>query len=394
MSNNKILYIIDSLGVGGAEKLLVLTLLELTQHEKHIIILSKPDTLAQKIPSSCKVSVLDFNSYKDIPRLTRFVRRYIRENQIDIVHSHLYYSNVIARLATPRNIPVFNTIHAISSLASYKINRMTLYLEKLTYKKRHHIIAVSNEVLKDFSKWVHLKGSFSVLYNFIDDIFFRPVPKTQFSTGKLRLVAVGNLRYQKNYPYILEAFKLMPDSVSLDVYGEGPLREDLQREIDKHKLNIRLCGTQNNMYEVLSQYDAFLMSSFYEGQPIALLEAMASGLPVFLSDIPVLNEVAKENAVYFDLNNPRDLVNKISQVQNRNIDLNSLARQAHSRARAIAEKSSHINKLNLIYEQHQLELLSKSDARKKIIDSSGKLRKSSHGNLLDRLGGSTNYLKQ
>jgi glycosyltransferase involved in cell wall biosynthesis len=271
---------------------------------------------------------------------------------------------------------------------------MTLYLEKLTYKKRHHIIAVSNVVLKDFSKWVHLKGSFSVVYNFIDDIFFKAEPKTEFSTGNLRLVAVGNLRYQKNYPYILEAFKSMPASVSLDVYGEGPLRDELQHEIDKHKLNIRLCGTQNNMDEVLLQYDAFIMSSFYEGQPIALLEAMASGLPVFLSDIPVLHEVANDNAVYFDLNNTQDLVNKIKQVLIRDIDLVFLARQAHSRAKAISEKSTHINKLNEIYEHHRLELLLKSGIQKKTINSKGNLRKTAHGNLLDQLGGSTKYMKQ
>jgi glycosyltransferase involved in cell wall biosynthesis len=394
MSNTKILYIIDSLGEGGAEKLLLLTLQELTQHEKHLIILSKPDTLVEKIPSSCKVSTLDFSSYKDIPRISRFVSSYIKQNQIDIVHSHLYYSNVIARLATPRNIPVFNTIHSISSLASYQVNRMTLYMEKLTYRKRHHIICVSNEVLKDFNKWVGLKGASSVLYNFIDDVFFRHAPKTEFSTDKFRFVAVGNLRYEKNYPYILNAFKSMPDSVSLDVYGEGTLRDELQKEIDTYKLNIRLCGTRNNMHEVLPQYDAFLMSSFFEGQPVALLEAMASGLPVFLSDIPVLHEVAQDNAVYFDLNNPQDLVNKIKQVLNRNIDLNPLARQAHARANAIAWKSAHINKLNAIYEQHRIELLSSSRTGNKKMVNNGKLRKIGLGNLPGQPGVSTKYFKQ
>ena len=392
MSN--ILYIIDSLGLGGAEKLLVSTLQDLTNHKKHLIILSKPDELVEKIPSSCKVSTLDFSSYRDIPRLSRVVRRYIKENHIDIVHSHLYYSNVIARLATPRKIPVFNTIHSVSSLASYQVNRMTLYMEKLTYKKRHHIIAVSHEVLKDFNKWVGLKGAYSVLYNFIDDLFFSPAPKTKFSIDKLRLVAVGNLRYEKNYPYILNAFKSMPDSVSLDIYGDGALRNKLQREIDTYKLNIRLCGIRNNMHEILSQYDAFLLSSFFEGQPVALLEAMAGGLPVFLSDIPVLHEVANANGVYFDLKNPDDLVNKIKQVLNRNIDLGSLARESHARANTIAWKSAHLNKLNAIYEQHGVGLLPKSTTLNKITGKNGKLHRTGIGNLLGHLGVSTKYFKQ
>ena len=373
MSNSNILYIIDTLGLGGAEKLLVLTLQELTQHEKHIIILSKPDTLLDQIPADCKVSILDFKSYKDIPRISRFVRRYIKENEINIVHSHLYYSNVIARLATPENIPVFNTIHDISSLASYKINRITLYLEKLTYKKRHHIIGVSKEVLNDFSKWVGLKGSSSVVYNFIGDLFFKHTPKTQFSTNGLRLVAVGNLRHQKNYPYLLNAFKSMPPTVSLDVYGDGTLREEFQKEIDTHNLNIRLCGISNKMHEIYTQYDAFVMSSYYEGQGIALLEAMTSGLPVFLSDIAVFHEVAKKTAVYFDLNNPEDLVNKIKNVLNHKIDVVAFARQAHARGSAISGKSAHINKLNALYEQHRIDFHSKKRTGNKIV---GNLRKS------------------
>jgi glycosyltransferase involved in cell wall biosynthesis len=394
MSNPNILYIIDTLGLGGAEKLLVLTLPELKQFEKHIIILNKPDTLLNQIPPGCKVSILNFRSIKDIPRISRYVKRYIRDNEIDIVHSHLYYSNIIARLAAPRNIAVFNTIHDISSLASYRINRMTLYLEMLTYKKRHHIIGVSNEVLNDFSKWVGLKGPSSVVYNFISDLFFGRGPKTEFATERLRLVSVGNLRDQKNYPYILNAFRSMPPSVTLDVYGDGSLREEFQQEIDTYKLNIRLCGIRNDMHEVYKQYDAFLMSSFYEGQGIALLEAMTSGLPVFISDIAVFHEVAKNTAIYFDLNNPEDLVNKINEALKGNIDLRFFARQAHRRGSAISGKSAHINKLMALYNQSRSELFSNPVNGNKIISTIRNSFFSGFLNLAGQIDASIRYFKQ
>ena len=126
------------------------------------------------------------------------------------MHAHLYNANILSRLATPKRIPLVNSIHAISSLAAYKLNRLTLYIERLTYRKRHHLVAVSKEVLADFKKYVGIKGPATVLYNFIDEKFFASHPKTEFSKDKLKLVAVGNLRYQKNYPYLVEAFKNMP----------------------------------------------------------------------------------------------------------------------------------------------------------------------------------------
>jgi glycosyltransferase involved in cell wall biosynthesis len=159
------------------------------------------------------------------------------------------------------------------------------------------------------------------LYNFIEDRFFGHPPKKELSKEGLKLVAVGTLRYQKNYPYLIEAFKKMPANVSLHIYGDGPYREQLQKDIEAFGLNITLKGSQKEIQNILPAYDAFVMSSFFEGQPLALLEAIACGLPALLSDIPVLREVTGENALYFDLADPEDLVRKVQAILNREVDI-------------------------------------------------------------------------
>lgn len=277
------------------------------------------------------------------------VRKFIQENRIHLVHSHLFFANVLARLAAPKAIPVFNSLHVISSLDNYTKNRLSLYLEKATYRQRHHIIAVSREVLNDFNQWVRVKGEATVLYNFIDDRFFRQYQKKRIAASSLKLVAVGNLRYQKNYPYLMEAFRYMPDNVTLDVYGEGPLRTGLQAAIDRHRLKIRLLGSRADLDTILPQYDAFIMCSFFEGQPLSLLEAIACGLPAILSDIPVLREVTKQHAVYFDINDPADLVKKIKAVQKGEIELEKNAEAAFAIINSFARKETYLNRLQELY---------------------------------------------
>jgi glycosyltransferase involved in cell wall biosynthesis len=346
----KVLHIIDSMGLGGAEKLLVSVINELDgKYEQHLIALRKPDTLLGQVTPGCKTSVINFKSVFNLWQTVRRVRKYIRQHNIDVVHSHLYWPNVISRLATPRNVKLINSLHAITSQATYKIRRSHLYIDKLTYRKRCLMVGVSGEVLRDFDKWVGLKGPSVVLYNFIDEKFFAAQHKTRFTNGGLRLVAVGNLRWQKNYTYITGAFKTMPPGVSIDIYGEGKLRYELQSVIDEHKLAVRLCGHHHQLENILPQYDMLVMCSLYEGFSLGLMEAMACGLPPVLSKIPVLEEAAGDCALYININDPSDLVHTVQRVLDGSVDLVSLSQKAHARARSLASRKTHIDKLITLY---------------------------------------------
>lgn len=346
----KILHIIESLTVGGAERLLIGMLHDLKDWENHLIILHDPETLKSELPDNVHFTNLHITGWKQVLTRAGEIKKYIRKHKIDIVHSHLYRANIMARLGTPKNTPLINSIHAISSLASYKVRKETLWLEKLTYRKRHHILAVSKEVLKDFDQWVGLKGKGSVLYNFIEDRFFTAPKKSSYRNSSLRLVAVGNLRQQKNYPYLVEAFRYVPEGTTLDIYGEGHMREELQKTIDEHNLNVRLCGIRSDMQNVLHEYDLFVMTSFYEGQPVALLEATVCGLPALLSDVPVLREIGGENAIYVNIGDVHDFAKKISEVNQGKYDLEKMAANEYDAIASFSSQRNYINKLNALYE--------------------------------------------
>jgi glycosyltransferase involved in cell wall biosynthesis len=346
----RLLHIIDSLAVGGAEKLLAGTINGLkNDYEQHLIILKGPETLLAEITAPCEFTNLNCTSFSNLFLQTQKVKSYIKKNRIEIVHSHLYEANLLARLATPKSVRLINSIHAISSLASYKINRLSLHLEKITYKKRHELIAVSKAVLDDFDEWVKIKGKAEVLYNFIDEKYFTEKPKTDYSLNQLKLVAIGNLRWQKNYPYLLEAFKKIKGPVSLDIYGQGPMQDELQEIIDKNNLPVKLCGVNNHLDKILPNYDAFVMASFYEGQPVSLLEATALGLPVLLADIPVLKETAGNNAVYFDIKNTESFCNAVNEIMTGKFNLQKMSEENRLSIEGFAHKEQFLNRLNQIY---------------------------------------------
>jgi glycosyltransferase involved in cell wall biosynthesis len=110
-----------------------------------------------------------------------------------------------------------------------------------------------------------------------------------------------------------------------------------------------LKGLKSNLYDILPQYDVFVMSSHFEGQPVALLEAMACGLPALLSDIPVLKEVGRASALYFDLADPEDFVTRVKEVANRQHYLEAMSQQGYQFALEHARKDSYMNKLKSLY---------------------------------------------
>lgn len=345
----KILHIIDTLSVGGAEKILVSTINGLPEFEHHLIYLASPDDLLGEVNKECRVLKLKWRSRFSFINDIFIIRKYIKENQISIVHSHLFIATIIARLATPADVKFFTTIHNRPSKSYLKNRPLFRLFEKITYKRRHKLIAVSKTVLDDYNECIGLKGPGIVVNNFIEDKFFRQEIKSLSKDKKLRLVSVGNLHYQKNYPYLFTVFKNLPSSISLDIYGWGDMKMQFQKEIEKSKLNIRLCGVRHDIEKILLNYDAFILASHYEGQPLVVLEAMASGIPVILSDIASLREVTNGHALFFDINDPSDLRKKLIAVLNNEIDLEELTKTNLLRAEQVARKERYLTELKCLY---------------------------------------------
>jgi glycosyltransferase involved in cell wall biosynthesis len=357
-----IVHVIDNLGRGGAETLLVDLLPELGNHYDIVLV-----TLTDYIefdPSeiSCKHRYsLDYNYAADLRsliglfRAARKLKNIIKKHKPVLVRSQLYWSTMVARLACPKQIPLIFSVHITLSDGIFYFNtkgRLLKWMEQLTYKKRHIMVGVTQEVVDDYQKTIGIKGKSFVLHNYVKDAYFQhAIDYRPPVNGQLKIVAVGNPKKQKNYELVIGAFRLLKDpTVSCDIYGKSSYNEVLQKEIDKDRLPIYLKGKSPEVYRHLGKYDAYIMCSLFEGFGIAIAEAMAVGLPLFLSDLPVLREVSHGNAIFFNPDNDQQLKDRIEEFRSGKYDPVAMSAAGKEICAANYSRKGYVRKLLSIYE--------------------------------------------
>lgn len=324
--------------MGGAEVLLRNTINGMSQFEHFLCYLRKPAPLLSSIQIQ-DTYYIGHRSWSNVYSSIRQLTKIIDKHRPDIIHSHLFEPTLLARISCPKKIKFFFTIHNILSKDAFEVNRLSLMAEKLTYKKRHHLIAVSGQALNDYDKWVGIKGPADVLYNYVGEKFFDlQYNYNQPVEDSFKLVAVGNLRRQKNYSALLAAFEMLKDlPVSLDIYGDGDMKDELQTWIDTNKLNVRLMGRVDDVSKILLNYHAYILPSLFEGFGIAPMEAMAAGMPVLLSDLEVFREIGEDVPIYFDPASPTSIALAIRSTFS---NWKSISEKARSGKALIANKAS------------------------------------------------------
>jgi glycosyltransferase involved in cell wall biosynthesis len=314
MPKKTIIHVIYHLGRGGAETMLVQVLKELPEYNNIVVTFYENNHFKNELV--CAVHIcLNKRSLWWLPLAAFNFRKIIKNFKPNLVHSHLPIPNFMARLGTPRNIPLISTIHtSVSSAVDYKKWHIR-FLDKFTYKIRKSIvIAVSEFALNDYFDFLKLKPfKKQVLHTFVNDNIFT-TKTTQKKTGqKFKLISVGALRQGKNYDFLIEAIgRLKSQNIELYIFGTGPLYEELNTKIKSLSLPIFLKGQVKNIQEVLPDYDLFVMPSRFEGFSLSVLEAMAMRLPLLLSDIPSFKEQCGDCATYFDLSHTSDFNEKLN----------------------------------------------------------------------------------
>jgi glycosyltransferase involved in cell wall biosynthesis len=315
----RILHIIDSFSKGGAEVLLSGAIPELTDYEHRIIYLfSTKHPIMHPIPGFIDILCLDYKGITDSKRVVSELNRHIGEFAPTIIHTHLYFSSMLIRFSRTRSCQVIQTYHNEYYRIKYpkrkaRIMKVCMKLfDRYTMKPAFKILHVSKaqQEANDFD--VRIKSS-SILHNYIEDIFYKNrMHAFRKTNAKLNIISVGNLKTEKNHIMLLHALRdLTHLPLHVNIYGHGNDERMLQEYINKYNLPATIQGSRNNISELLDQHDLFVSCSLIEGFGISVAEAMASGIPMLLSDISTFKEVTENKGVFFQSNNSKDLANKI-----------------------------------------------------------------------------------
>jgi len=337
----RIAQVVNSLEVGGLERLAVdLAVAQKTGgHEPHIFCVARRGALADEAErEGIPVTVLGKETGFS-PRIVWRLSHELRKRKIDLVHTHNalthHYGVLASGLAGVR--VVVNTQHGVGGL---QVDRKLDRIYRTTLPWTDSVVVVSEETRKYFvsSRGVPADKSRTIVNG---------IPLAKFQCHRAwpgqrypRVVfgTVGRLAPAKDHATLIDAFAKVRTAIpcaEMHIAGDGPLRPDLERQIEHLGLNhcVYLRGQILDVARFLETLDVFVLSSVTEALPLVVLEAMAAGLPIVSTRVGGIPEVAPAGtvAIYCSCSDPQELTRALISVSNP-IQLSSMSAAAFNYA--------------------------------------------------------------
>lgn len=347
----RVLYVIDSLQTGGAEKSL-LDIASRLQHVEPVVCHIYQNAFLKSHFEQCGIRVisLGISGPYNFIQATKALRKVIEQEQPDLVVATLLRSELISRWVCKRlKIPNVGTfvndtyspyeMKALSWSMRLKIGFFWI-LNALSARWCVAFLSNAESIKISNCKALHIEPEkVDVIYRGRrTDLFL--FEKHTINPKAPRLLAVGRLLYRKGFHELVLAFQeYLKDypHATLTIAGEGPYRTELERMISNNGIesHINLLGNSTSIPSLMQAHDIFVFPSHYEGFSGTLVEAMLSGIPIVASDIP-MNKEAVEHGVtarLFQVQNVAALTAQLKTATLHEEDSLAMANQA----RAVAE---------------------------------------------------------
>lgn len=235
------------------------------------------------------------------------LKKLIDEGRYDVVHCHTpmggFLTRLAARDARKKGTKVFYTVHGFHFYKGAPLKNWILYYPAEKYCSRLTDVLIT--ITKEDYELARKKMKAGIIEYTpgigIDvDRFRNAEPLCRKEPGKYRILSVGELVKNKNHISVIKALKTMGRSdVDYYIAGEGELKEELQKQADELLPGqVHFLGYRNDLPKIYKSADLFIHPSFREGMPVALMEAMAAGVPCIASDVRGNRDLLLEEALF------------------------------------------------------------------------------------------------
>ncbi len=286
----KIVFVIGSLGIGGAERVISILANYFSKNgfDVSIILFYQHNRIDYFLEKEVRVMSVEAsgNKLSRIKSRITSLRKIIISIKPDVVISFLTEINIYTIIATEKlHIPTI--ISERNDPRNDPKQKVLRILRWLTYKRSSGIVFQTEEAKEYFSR-LHINSA--VIPNPISANL--PDACTYVNRQNI-IVSVCRLTKQKNIPMLIEAFSRLPKEIKnqflVEIYGEGPLKEELQALVDAKGLtqSVVFKGFSKNVHENIYKSKLYISTSDYEGISNSMLEALALGIPTICTDCPV-----------------------------------------------------------------------------------------------------------
>jgi len=286
-----ITFVIGTMGNGGAERVIANLSNQFVNDGINVSIITIYGTLQtyrldDKISLNHMICNIKIKAFRPLERMIK-LRHIIKQISPDIVVSFLADVNIHTLIALiGSEVPIIvSERNDPMKVPSMKWMRA---LRNVLYKRASGVVFQTHDAANYFEKYMPNRVRKAIIANPIkDDLpFYLPKPE------KIEFITACRLNKQKNLHLMINSIKQVIDSgydCCLNIYGEGPMRQELKAYIDSLGLNGRvcLCGFSDNIHEIMARATAFIISSDFEGISNSMLEALGIGIPVIATDCPV-----------------------------------------------------------------------------------------------------------
>jgi glycosyltransferase involved in cell wall biosynthesis len=294
MNKIKVAHIVPMLSPGGAERVAVHIVRGLDRQRYEPVVISFTRRLGCDLDRLLDEAGVEVRYLGKRPgfdyRMYFRLHPVLRDCQPDIVHTHLH----VLRYALPfllllKRVSLLHTVH---NLAEREIEPRARWIQR--YALNHGVVpvAVAEEVELSLERLYGIQRCRVISNGIPTESYASPhTPRREwrtregFGTDDVLFVCVARFAPQKNHSLLLKAFAQGPASdpkAHLVLVGEGVLREQLEEQAKSLGLagQVHFLGLRTDIPDVLGAMDVFALSSDWEGNPLSVMEAMASGLPI------------------------------------------------------------------------------------------------------------------